>query len=601
MNLQKQRKSFAVCVREKADKILKAERLLEMYTCWQLKNYVFYRLENCFYERNLINGGMTMRLNRKISTVVFAVLMLLTVIGVNKKVSHAEDFSDAITIQVNQPVGDFLEKGYDYQQNYYKFTVYEPGSVKIKFFNPLQSNSDQYWSVYLYDSEYKELCWTRIYGNKTSTESLTTGIPMGTYYIKVNSANWQRAATDMYTLEAEFAASDMWEKEFNEEFITATNIEVNAEYSGSIRSGYDYEKDYYKFQVKESGYITVNFTNPLQGDSDGYWNVYLYNSEYKELCSKTIFGNKTSTNLTETGVDSGTYYIKVQSTSWNGASVDIYTVKAAYTPSLVWERELNEDFVNATNIDLETEYYGTTWAGYDYEKDFYKFTIPKTGLYSIEVSTPSLNNTGEYWKLYLYNETYEELESKSIHGNKTFHAISRTLSSGTYYVRISSPSWSQAASTERYVLKVTPTTAAGVQATCEHNYGSYYVDATYFSKGYRVYTCEKCGYSYKGDYSDKKLLEQGYLYSYCSTGKGKLYLSWSTVSDATGYQIRYSTDKSFKTGVVVKNVNGQSVNSKTISKLLRKKKYYVQIRPYVKNAGKKAYGKWSAKMALKTK
>ena len=197
MNLQKQRKSFAVCAREKADKILKAERLLEMYTCWQLKNNVFYRLENCFYERNLINGGMTMRLNRKISTVVFAVLMLLTVIGANKKVSHAEDFSDAITIQVNQPVGDFLEKGYNYQQNYYKFTVYEPGSVKIKFFNPLQSNSDQYWSVYLYDSEYKELCWTRIYGNKTSTESLTTGIPMGTYYIKVNSANWQWAATDM--------------------------------------------------------------------------------------------------------------------------------------------------------------------------------------------------------------------------------------------------------------------------------------------------------------------------------------------------------------------------------------------------------------------
>ena len=96
-------------------------------------------------------------------------------------------------------------------------------------------------------------------------------------------------------------------------------------------------------------------------------------------------------------------------------------------------------------------------------------------------------------------------------------------------------------------------------------------------------------------------MEQGYLNSYCSTGKGKLYLSWSTVSDATGYQIRYSTDKSFKTGVVVKNVIGQSVSSKTISKLSRKKKYYVQIRPYVKEADKKAYGKWSAKMVLKTK
>ena len=166
---------------------------------------------------------------------------------------------------------------------------------------------------------------------------------------------------------------------------------------------------------------------------------------------------------------------------------------------------------------------------------------------------------------------------------------------------MNSAGWRDVSSTEQYVLKVASTTTEGIQAICEHNYGSYYVDATYFSKGYRVYTCEKCGYSYKGDYSDKKLLEQGYLNSYCSTGKGKLYLSWSTVSDATGYQIRYSTDKSFKTGVVVKNVIGQSVSSKTISKLSRKKKYYVQIRPYVKEADKKAYGKWSAKMVLKTK
>ena len=189
-----------------------------------------------------------MRLNRKISTVVFAVLILITVISVNKKVSHAEDFSDAVTIQVNQTVGDFVEKGYDYQQNYYKFTVYEPGSVEIKFFNPLQSNSDAYWYVYFYNSEYTELFNMNIYGNKTSTESLTTGIPAGTYYIRVNSSGWRDvSSTDMYTLEVEYTASNMWEKELNEEFTTATDIEVNKDYNGSTRNGYDYEKDYQVF------------------------------------------------------------------------------------------------------------------------------------------------------------------------------------------------------------------------------------------------------------------------------------------------------------------------------------------------------------------
>jgi len=545
-----------------------------------------------------------MRFNKKISTVVFAVLTLLTVIGANKKVSHAEDFSDAIAIQVNQPVGGNVEKGYREQKNYYKFTVIQPGSVKIRFFNPLQKNSEKYWSVYLYNSEYEELCYTEVYGNRTSTESLTIGVPAGTCYIRVNSdGEFSSKSTDMYTLEVEFSESDMWEKEFNEEFTTATDIELNMDYSGSCRSGYRYEKDYFKFRISEPGYVSVSFSNPLQGDSGKYWSVYLYNSEYQELCNKSIYGNKMSTNLATTGLDNGTYYIKVDSSGeYRSASSDVYTINAKFTPSIVWEKELNEDFTSATNINLETEYCGTTWAGNRNDKDFYKFTIPRTGLYSVVITTPSLDDAGEYWKLHLYNESYDELEKISIYGNKTYHAISRSLSIGTYYVLIESSAGSgEASSTEPYALKVTPTTTEGIQATCEHNYGSYYVDATYFSKGYRVYTCEKCGYSYKGEYSDKKLLEQGYLYSSCSTGKGKLYLSWSTVSDATGYQIRYSTDKSFKNGVVVKNVNGQSVNSKTISKLSRKKKYYVQIRPYVKEAGKKAYGKWSAKMALKTK
>ena len=42
--------------------------------------------------------------------------------------------------------------------------------------------------------------------------------------------------------------------------------------------------------------------------------------------------------------------------------------------------------------------------------------------------------------------------------------------------------------------------------------------------------------------------------------------------------------------------------SKTIKKLSSKKTYYVQIRPYVKNAyGTKIYGSWSKKVKVKTK
>ena len=49
------------------------------------------------------------------------------------------------------------------------------------------------------------------------------------------------------------------------------------------------------------------------------------------------------------------------------------------------------------------------------------------------------------------------------------------------------------------------------------------VDATYFEKGYRLYTCEKCGKKYKDDYVAKRQLDQGSISSwYSSAGKGKI-------------------------------------------------------------------------------
>ena len=128
------------------------------------------------------------------------------------------------------------------------------------------------------------------------------------------------------------------------------------------------------------------------------------------------------------------------------------------------------------------------------------------------------------------------------------------------------------------------------------------MDATYFEKGYRLYTCEKCGKKYKDDYVAKRQLDQGSISSwYSSSGKGKIYLRWYTISDASGYQIRYCKKKSMKSGVKVMTVKGQRKYKKTISKLSRRKRYYVQVRAYKKSGKKTVYGKWSQKYMLKTK
>lgn len=56
-----------------------------------------------------------------------------------------------------------------------------------------------------------------------------------------------------------------------------------------------------------------------------------------------------------------------------------------------------------------------------------------------------------------------------------------------------------------------------------------------------------------------------------------------------------------KKGVKIKLIKGRTKSKKTIKKLSRKKKYYVQVRAYKKSGKKIVYGKWSAKKCLKTR
>ena len=143
-----------------------------------------------------------MELKKKFGIIAITVFVFVFAWRLNGKTAFAQDFSDAVDIQVNTPVGDSLEKARDQEQKYYRFSVAQSGSVSISFFNSLQRDSGQYWRVFLYNSEYQELFYMPVYGNKTSTVSLRCGVPEGIYYIKIESnAGWGDASsTDMYTL-----------------------------------------------------------------------------------------------------------------------------------------------------------------------------------------------------------------------------------------------------------------------------------------------------------------------------------------------------------------------------------------------------------------
>ena len=87
--------------------------------------------------------------------------------------------------------------------------------------------------------------------------------------------------------------------------------------------------------------------------------------------------------------------------------------------------------------------------------------------------------------------------------------------------------------------------------------------------------------------------------SVTNSAASKMTVRWGKNAKATGYQIQYSTDKSFKVGNKAVTVAGASAVSKVIGSLTKSKTYYVRIRTYKTVGSAKYWSVWSAAKSVK--
>lgn len=87
------------------------------------------------------------------------------------------------------------------------------------------------------------------------------------------------------------------------------------------------------------------------------------------------------------------------------------------------------------------------------------------------------------------------------------------------------------------------------------------------------------------------------LKKFTSASAGTAKVTYNKVAKATGYQIQYADNASFKSAKTA-NVNGGSVTSKTIKRLTKGKRYYVRVRSFKKIDGKVYYSAWSGKKSV---
>lgn len=103
------------------------------------------------------------------------------------------------------------------------------------------------------------------------------------------------------------------------------------------------------------------------------------------------------------------------------------------------------------------------------------------------------------------------------------------------------------------------------------------------------------GIEHKSGASPAKIcyrLGQCKIKSVKNNAKKTLTVTWGKNKKGSGYQIQYSTSKSFKSPKTI-TVKKASTSSKKITGLKKGKKYYVRIRPYKSADNKKYYGIWT--------
>ena len=78
-----------------------------------------------------------------------------------------------------------------------------------------------------------------------------------------------------------------------------------------------------------------------------------------------------------------------------------------------------------------------------------------------------------------------------------------------------------------------------------------------------------------------------------NSGAKKMTVKWGKNARASGYQIQYSTDKTFKTGNKSVTISGASTVAKAITGLTKGKTYYVRIRTFKTAGSTKYFSAWS--------
>ncbi|MBR1630171.1 MAG: hypothetical protein IJ679_13060 [Lachnospiraceae bacterium] len=444
---------------------------------------------------------------------------------------------------------------------------------------------------------------------------------------------------------------------------TAMNISLNKEYTDFLDASSDnvYIENYYKFKIKNPGYIRLSYKHySYDDDGDALWWYYIYKEGNENIFDAGIWEDITSDTVLISGVSPGTYYLRV-TTGWakkgytaayygiygsyndysRGVTDANYSFKINYSASSVWEREMNNSIATANKVAIDKKYHGNSGSSDGYiDNDYYSLTLDSEKKLNFNFKHSRIDDGHEDFThaFEVYKGGVDQCITREVVSEKVESKTVKlgTLAKGTYYICIHryrddyldkseySFSVDRVKLNQSLSFKSPSSLVQGKSSTLTINGAKGAL--SYKSSNPGIISVSKigknkCKVSAKSpgtakititaaatnDYYAKtstvsiKIYPAGTAITSCKNIKGKkLQIKWKRNSKVSGYQVQYSRSKAFKTSNKSKLLSGNYSTTFTAEKL-SKKTYYVRVRTYKLVGSKRYYSAWSQVKTVKIK
>ena len=261
------------------------------------------------------------------------------IITLSEDTNDGSSITRAKKLATNTAISDSLKSNKDVL--WYEMTLEEPGTVSFNMQYSAQKISSYYWELYVYKNDVNSDHIMKYsyngHGNgltdTVSVDSTLLGIEAGKYYIRIKAGAYHSSTP--YTLTAKYTATEQCEMEPNDSYGTASVIQPNTSYTGSLLTNKDV--DWYLLTLENAGTVSFNMQYSAQKISSNYWELYVYkndvNSDYIMKYSYNGNGNGLTDTLsidsTLLGIEAGQYYIRIKSGAYHSSTP--YTLTANVT------------------------------------------------------------------------------------------------------------------------------------------------------------------------------------------------------------------------------------------------------------------------------